>query len=180
MASADARAVFDALYSEHRHAVHAYVLARTADREVAQDLVQDVFLRAWRSIASWQALAPERRRAWLFTATRNLVIDHLRASATRARTSERLALQARLAPQASESPEVGLAASEQMRQLDAAIWRLPEALRAPLLLQLVGRCSSVGIGELLGQPPGTVRFHLAQARERLAAELSGAADDDER
>src|SRR4051794_9323569 len=66
---------FDELYDAHRATLHAYFLGRTGDAELALDLLQEVFLRAWRSIQTLEALPAERRHYWLFAIARNLVVD---------------------------------------------------------------------------------------------------------
>ena len=75
--------LFDALYDEHRRAVHAYFLGKTGDTELALDLVQELFLRVWRSLAILAAVPADRRKYWLFSAARNLVVDQYRARASR-------------------------------------------------------------------------------------------------
>jgi len=69
---------------------------------------------------------------------------------------------------AAEADVIG---RNELEVLDAAIARLPEALRTVLVLQVLGDRTSAEIGELLGRPAGTVRYQLAQARRRLAEEL---------
>jgi RNA polymerase sigma-70 factor (ECF subfamily) len=168
-AVAEADAGFDALYAAHCQTLHAYLLGRTADPEQALDLLQDVFVRAWRNLATLQDLPLERQRAWLVAVGRNLVVDHYRAQATRRAATDALA-RALEAPVAAAA-EVEVVEREQLARLDAAIWRLPEDLRIVLVLQVVDGRTSTEIGELLSRPPGTVRYQLAQARRRLARAL---------
>jgi RNA polymerase sigma-70 factor, ECF subfamily len=162
---------FDVLYAEHRTALHAFFLARTSDPELALDLLQELFLRAWRNQASLEEMPPERRPFWLYTVGRNLVVDALRARGARAAAEHKLE---RLAVvEHAQSAEAEVIDAALLRRLDAAIWRLPDELREALLLQVLGDCTSAQIGHMLGQPAGTVRYHLAQARRRLAADLEG-------
>jgi len=169
--SADAHAAFDALYAAHRKTLHAYVLGRCGDAELALDLLQEVFVRAWRNLPVLRDLSAERQRAWLVAVGRNLVIDHARAAATRRSTSEALALQ--LAADApANAADRELVERERFSQVDAAIKRLPEDLRIVLVLQAVDERTSSEIGELLGRPAGTVRYQLAEARRRLARDLA--------
>jgi RNA polymerase sigma-70 factor (ECF subfamily) len=160
---------FDELYVDHRDALHAFFLGRTSDPEAALDLLQELFLRAWRSLSSIDALPPERRPFWLYSVARNLVVDHYRARGARDAVQQRL--ERFSSPEHARAAEAEAVSAERLRRLDAAIWRLPDDERLALVLQLVGDCNSTQIGELLGQPPGTVRYHLAQARRRLSAEL---------
>jgi RNA polymerase sigma factor (sigma-70 family) len=170
------RQLFDELYAEQHAALHAFFLARTSDRETALDLLQELFLRAWRNLASLDALPPARRPLWLFSVARNLVVDHYRTRGSREAAYSRFE---RFTPPAhADAAEDEAIVADQLRLLDAAIWRLPDELRDPLVLHVLGACSSAQIGELLGRPAGTVRYHLAQARQRLAAELQLAHAED--
>jgi RNA polymerase sigma-70 factor, ECF subfamily len=162
---------FDRLYAAHRQTLHAYVLGRTGDAELALDLLQDVFVRAWRNMDSLVGLPIERQRAWLVSVARNLVIDHYRAQATRRSARDVLAREAALRDASAVGAEDEALEHQQLEQLDAAIWRLPEELRTVLLLQVLDGRNSTEIGEALDRPPGTVRYQLAQARRRLALAL---------
>jgi RNA polymerase sigma-70 factor (ECF subfamily) len=164
-------ALFDALYVAHRQTLHAYFLGKTGDAELALDLLQDTFVRVWRSLEVVDGVSQERRRAWLFSIARNLVIDQYRKGSTRRTTGERLARD--MALEDATAPAADAEASERERRtaVHAAIQRLPEDLRIVLMLQLVGERTSTEIGELLGRPAGTVRYQLAEARRRLAADL---------
>jgi RNA polymerase sigma-70 factor, ECF subfamily len=161
--------VFDDVYAEHRSTLHAYFLGRTGDPELALDLLQEVFLRAWRSVQTLAALPAERRHFWLFSVARNLVVDTYRRRGASEAAQERLHRLA--APEHTEPTERGALESEQLAELDAAIRRLPDDLRAVLVLHVLGERTSTEIGEILGRPAGTVRYQLAQARRRLADEL---------
>src|SRR5215207_75453 len=149
MDSRDRQRRFDELYAEHRAALHAFFLGRTSDAETALDLLQELFLRTWRSMSSLEALPVERRRYWLFSIARNLVVDHYRARG--AREAAELKLERFPSPEHAEAAEAEAVTAEQLRRLDAAIWRLPDVLRTVLVLQAVGECNSTEIGELVGQ-----------------------------
>ena len=60
----DREAEFGRLYEAHRAAVHAYFAGKTGDRQLAADLMQEVFLRAWQHLDK-VAGAAGRRAAWL-------------------------------------------------------------------------------------------------------------------
>src|SRR5688572_15382660 len=169
MPAADRVQLFDALYDAHRTALHAYLLARCGDPDTAQDLLQELFLRAWRSLGSIGALPPERRQYWLFSVARNLVVDHYRGRGVRDAAQQRLEMDS--PPRLADAAESDAIQADQLRRLDAAIWRLPTELREVLVLNVLGERTSADIGELLGRPAGTVRYQLAQARRRLAADL---------
>jgi RNA polymerase sigma-70 factor (ECF subfamily) len=165
-------ALFDRLYAEHARGVHAYFLGRTSDPAAADELLQEAFLRAWRRLEDLQAIPEERRRYWLYRVARNLLTDHYRRRAAR----PEVGLLDGLAPGslAVEAAATGSGLpSAQALDLEAAIARLPEALRAVLAMRYAGGLTSAEIGEALGCPAGTVRYRLAEARRRLA-EMLGA------
>jgi RNA polymerase sigma-70 factor (ECF subfamily) len=162
---------FDAVYAAHRQPLHAYFLGRTSDAEQAQDLLQECFLRVWRNQSSMEALPSDRQRFWLFSIARNLVVDHYRRRAAGQTALDALDADARSTQQWADPADHTLVEQDDLRELDRAIARLPDDLRVALVLQVVGEQTSAQIGEVLGQPATTVRYHLAQARARLADDL---------
>jgi len=163
------RAAFDALYDRHLQPVHAYLLARTRDREVAQDLAQETFLRAWRNIAEVGPLETGRQRAWLVAVARNLVIDRSRRVRSERAATERVGRLA--APDDGPDPAGQAELAGDVAAVDRVISALPEDQRVLLSLQVMGGLTSAEIGEMLGEPAGTVRYRLNQVRTRLRAAL---------
>ena len=75
-------ALIRALYADHGRALLAYATRLTGDRAAAEDVVQETLVRAWRNqdvLTNGQGSV----RGWLFTVTRNIVIDQVRAKAAR-------------------------------------------------------------------------------------------------
>lgn len=174
----DSSDLFGRIFEEHRHAVHAFLLGRTGDREAAADLLQETFLRAWRRLPELRELPAERQRAWIFTVARNLVIDTYRARATRSATEDALRREAAHEPVAGyDDPEARAVLSERVAALDKAIRDLPEQLRTVLTMHTVGGLNSGQISGIVGVPPGTVRYRLSLARRQLAAALGLEAGD---
>jgi RNA polymerase sigma-70 factor (ECF subfamily) len=167
----DDAAVFTGIFDQHRHAVHAYFLGRVADPELARDLLQETFLRVWRRLAEVAPLPDDRRRAWIFTVARNLAIDSYRAGAARRAAEAALRRDAGTEPATVAGPEHRVELGDRLARLDAAIGRLPEEQRVTLSMATAGGLTSRQIGEALGEPAGTVRYRLSQARKQLAAEL---------
>jgi RNA polymerase sigma-70 factor (ECF subfamily) len=151
--------------------VHAYFLGRVADPELARDLVQEAFLRAWRRLSEIAPLPPDRQRAWIFTVARNLAIDSYRAGAARQAAEAALRHQAATEEATVAGPHLEAESRERLAQVDAAIRRLPEEQRVILSMATAGGLTSRQIGEALGEPAGTVRYRLSQARKQLAAAL---------
>lgn len=169
---ADTReASFDRLYAAHQRTLHAFLLGRTGDPELALDLLQEVFVRVWRNLEVLDALTLERQRAWTFTAARNAIVDRYRSQVTRTTAHEAFVASLDGSEQTAASPEQIVAQEHELRLVDEAIRRLPDALRTVLVLQVLDGRTSAEIGQLLDRPAGTVRYQLSQARKRLAEDL---------
>lgn len=164
---------FTELFGRHRGAVHAYLLGRTHDRDLAADLTQDTFLQAWRHADTLDGWDDDHQRAWLFTVARNLVVDHHRLARTRT-TSTTAPDHFDPAAAPTDDPADRIAHGDELDRVDAAIATLPEDLRVVLAMTVVGTMTSQQIADALGVPAGTVRSRLHDARHRLAATLQEA------
>ncbi len=167
----DLAEAFNRIYDAHRQAVHSYFLGRTGDPEPALDLLQEAFLRAWRHIAMLRELSADRQLYWLFAVARNVLTDHFRRRGAQDEAYQSYGRDLERQAPPSDDPDLALQRTEELALLDRAIRRLPDHLRTVLLMQVVGELSSAQIGELLEQPAGTVRYHLALARRQLAREV---------
>src|SRR5215831_4225542 len=158
-----------ALQAEHGDALFAHALRLCdGDRQRAEDLVQEILLRAWRHP---EALDPERgsARAWLFTTARHLAIDAWRRR--EARVGEVFT---------DTPPEPRTDLDEADRAVEA--WTIEEALgqlspaHRDVLVECFYRGRSVAeAAAVLGIPPGTVksRTHYAMRALRLVLEEMG-------
>jgi RNA polymerase sigma-70 factor (ECF subfamily) len=139
-----------------------YARALAGDRNVADDLVQDTLERAWSKLHLYRRGTD--LRAWLFTVMHNVYVNQRRA----ARIS---------VPLDEEMPELAQPVREidtlVLRDLDAAIRRLPPEQREVLLLVALEGMSYGEAADTLGVPIGTVMSRLSRAREKLRAMLSG-------
>jgi len=158
-----------ALYDEHASALLGYALRlASGDRQRAEDLVQETFLRAWRHP---EALAAERGsvRPWLFTVARNLAVDAHRARRARPREvgDDVLAV----VPAADE-----LDRALESWQMAAAVATLSPEHRAVLVETYYRGRSVADAAAVLGVPPGTVksRTYYALRALRLALQELGA------
>jgi len=165
-------AFFRELYEACHRAVYAFFLARTGSRELAKDLMQETYARAWRGIRAARAMGFDAGRLWLMRIARNLLTDHYRRSAAGAGAEERMRREAAAAPAHAEPPGEAYDARERVRRVGEAIRRLPAELREPLLMQAVGGLNSSEIGKLCGLPAGTVRYRISAAR-RMLREMLG-------
>jgi RNA polymerase sigma-70 factor (ECF subfamily) len=154
------------LFDEHIPRLRRYARALTGERTQADDLVQECLARAWEKRSLWQ-LGTDLR-AWLFTIMHNLFVNDLRRRKSR---PELLALddEALDAPRrATQEDGLGL------RDLQAALDRLPMEQREVLLLVGLEEMSYAEVAKTLGIPLGTVMSRLSRARERLRVQLHGA------
>jgi RNA polymerase sigma-70 factor, ECF subfamily len=164
----DPQAEFHRLYEAHRAAVHAYFTGRTADRQAAADLMQDVFLRVWQHLDQLTDLPEDRQRAWIFTVARNLSIDAHRHQHTQAGTEQALAREPVRPPPPASAQVIS---AERVAIVGEAIRRLPEQQRVTLAMAAAGEMTSTEIATALGVPAGTVRYRLSLARRALAVAL---------
>jgi RNA polymerase sigma-70 factor (ECF subfamily) len=169
--SRDDAAVFTRIFDRHHHAVYAYFLGRLSDPELSRDLLQETFLRVWRRLSELAPLPDAQQRAWIFTVARNLAIDSYRVSAARQAAEAALHHQAATQPTTVPGPHQHAEFAERLAQLDAAIRHLPEEQRVILSMATAGGLTSRQIGEALGEPAGTIRYRLSQARKQLAGAL---------
>lgn len=154
----------------------AWLLLR--NRDDAQEVVQEAYLRVWRFRSSIPAgLA---RDGWLYRVVVNAAISRLRSDKPRRRQVGDGALD-RLAAPAADGPEERAARSELSAQLLAALEALPELLRVPVVLRYYAGLSEKEIAVAIERKPGTVKSRLYDARMRLGADpaLAAWASDDE-
>ena len=135
----------------------AYWLCR--DRHVAEDVVQEACLRAWKS---WIDLRdPAQAKAWLMTIVRR------ETARTFARKRNETPLEEIDENELPAIPAFG--AEIEMTQLVA---RLPETYREPLLLQVLGGFSCAEIAAMLDSTEGAVMTRLTRARQALRQQFS--------
>jgi len=157
------------LYDEHGGALFTFCLRFTGDRQRAEDVVQEVLLRAWRQLSRLE-LGDRPVRPWLFAVARNVLTDLHRAEGARPRVA------------ADDSALAALPGGED--QIDRAVesWTMAEALRRlseqhrEVLVQSYWLGRSVAeTAEVLAVPPGTVksRTYYAVRALRLALEEMG-------
>ena len=161
----DQRDLFDALFERHRSLIFSWLLGQTGNRETAADLLQETFVKVWRSISQVAAMQPDGQRIWIRAIARNVLLDWRRRSIVRAHLSSPMPAGEVAAP--DTSPVIG----PEQEALQAAIESLPVAMRTVLVLSVVEGMSSEEIGATLGRPAGTVRSQLFEARRRLARKL---------
>lgn len=139
--------------------------SQLVDAEDADDVTQDTFIRAWRTLPRFRG--DSSARTWLLAIARHTCIDAVRCRIRRRRLAGRLEEQELLRRGSVESPETSVAA-----------WDLVKGLRPPnreafVLTQALGY-SYQEAADICGVPVGTIRSRVARAREDLVTRLRAA------
>jgi RNA polymerase sigma-70 factor (ECF subfamily) len=165
LARGDPRA-FDAVYDSQRAPLYAFLVRLTGSAPLAEDLLQETWLRLARHS---RALPPSTElRPWLFTVARNLYRSHRRwALLDRERLRELGLFPSPSAP----GPFDVAAEGEARRELEAAVAALPLDQREVLLLCSVYGFEPVEAAAILGISPEAARQRLSRARARIRSRL---------
>ena len=145
---------FATLYDRHSRAAYSLAYRMIGERQAAEDLVQDAFLKLWRAAGSYRV---ERGsvRTWLLSIVHNRAIDQLRSLASRRRTQEKIEASAqRSQPSEAFAQSWRNLQSEQVRE---ALKTLPSEQSKVLELAYFSGYTRVEIAELLDLPLGTVK-----------------------
>ena len=156
------------------HLDAAYNLARWLARndDDAQDIVQEAFLRAFKSFAGFRGASG---RPWLLTIVRNTCYTWLRehrAALLEVPYDDELAGADAYPDRGDGNPEAILASTEDRRLFDAALGALPIEFREAVVLRDVEDLSYKEIANVAAIPIGTVMSRLARGRRMLFAELT--------
>lgn len=168
-------AAFEQLLTQHEKSVYNLCLRMTGNPEDAMDVSQEVFLRVWKNLSSYQYDAAFS--TWLFRIASNACIDFLRAKKRRNDVSltmqdENDGEDKELAvPDETPLPEEQLLAKEHQSAVLKAMNELPPDFREILQLRVVEELPYEEIAEILDIKVGTVKSRLARARELLRKNL---------
>lgn len=166
-ARGDQRA-FASLYDMMSARVFGLILRVVIDRAQSEEVLQEVFLEAWQSAASFDK-DRGRARSWLLTIAHRRAIDRVRASqASRQRDLAAGARELFESRPGIDDEVVLLVESEQAR---AALQGLPEPQRRAIVLAYFGGYSQSEIAALLDTPLGTIKTRIRDGLSRLRTEL---------
>ena len=163
-AQAGGREAFDRLIRRHLPGVHGTLFRLVGNHEDAEDLAQETFVRAWNSLAHFRGDAP--LRPWLSRIALHLAHDLFRR---RGRGAAVIALEGleREPASKSEAPTEQLSQREVRARLAQAVERLPESLRAALVMRVLEGREYDEVAAATGLRPGTVRTQVMKARRLL-------------
>jgi RNA polymerase sigma-70 factor, ECF subfamily len=159
---------FERAWQEHRPRVAVLVARLAGDPELAEDLTQEIAVRAFQGYAGFRGDAS--LYTWLYRIAVNVVHRHrerCRLSFSSLDTPE----VADLAAGGASDPEAVAVAGDMRTRVWAALERLPDELRVTLILQLYEGLKYREIAAILDVPIGTVKSRLHHAVQRLKEEF---------
>ena len=153
---------FERLYAEHAEALLGFLVYRTGDRALAEDIVADTFERALRARRRF-----DRRRArektWLYSIALNLLRDHARRAQVQARALERAG--------GGEAAPAGVEAVEARDAVSRALAVLTDEEREVIALRFGADLTVPEIAKLLGENLTTVEGRVYRALRKLREEM---------
>ena len=159
-------AAFTELMTQHESRMYAVTLRMCANREDAQDCLQDAMLRIYRAIGSFKGQSAFS--TWVYRITMNTCLDELRRRKTRNSSSLDTLLESGWSPTDEDDvPERHAIKSEQRRVIDRAIAALPEDMRSAIVLRDIQGYSYEEIAAMLDANIGTVKSRISRGREKL-------------
>ena len=162
---------FELLMEKHESKMYAVALRMCANREDAQDCLQDAMLRIYKALPSFKGQSSFS--TWAYRITMNTCLDELRRKKVRQAASLDQMLEVGWSPVDEEnSTERHVDNQELKRNLSKAIQTLPEEMRAAVVLRDVQGFSSDEIASMLSTNVGTVKSRISRGREKLREILS--------
>jgi len=166
------REAFDVIIERYKDKIVSYLAYMIGEDEEAQDLAQEVFIRAYLSIRKFRGDCS--LQTWLYRIAHNLGIDHIRR---RKRSPDHVSLDAPVQVEKGElerqwegevsDPEEEVERAELAAMVRKAVGMLPEKLRAVVVLHDLQQLSYEEVARILKCPVGTVKSRLFHARAEL-------------
>jgi RNA polymerase sigma-70 factor (ECF subfamily) len=153
------------LFGKHQHEIFAYLVRMLRDPELAADLTQDAFVKAYKAYDALQK--PENARAWLYQIAHRVALDDLRRKRI-----------VRFVPLVGESRNTAPSAEHLVMEahlsgdLQRALEKIPERQRAALLLAELHDLTGLELAAALGVSHVAARALLTRARESLRQALA--------
>jgi RNA polymerase sigma-70 factor (ECF subfamily) len=178
------QAALEALYERYSRAVYSFSLRIVGDAQVAEEILQEVFVRAWQQGGSFQS-ARGSLITWLLSITHNLSIDEVRRRKRRPQKADAEEPETILAT----LPDEGLDVEEEVWlsslrvTIQDALRQLPAAQREAIELAYFQGLTQREIADALGEPLGTIktrmRLGMLKLREQLGPVVSELAEPNE-
>lgn len=144
------------VWKQHRRALHGFILKRVESAAVAEDLLQEVFVRVHARIGSLKD--EDSLNAWLYQIARNAIIDHYRSEKRSAELTESLV----------ETDEAER--SEQQALAECVlpfVKQLPEPYREAIMLTEIEGMSQIDLAKKLGLSPSGAKSRVQRGRAKI-------------
>ena len=162
------RDLYRLLVQRYQRSLFRVAYSMVLDRDTAEDLVQDAFVRAYVNLARCRNRA--RFRYWLLSTLRNRALDHVKEKRRKdvSLSDDKVVRRVEVGAQAPDPAD-----SMSMRTaLDAVLERLSPPLREAFVLRHVEECSFEEVARLLGTGVSAVKMRVHRARQQLAEWLA--------
>lgn len=164
MVSEEDPEAFAALYDRHSRAAYSLGYRIMGQRQAAEDLVQEIFLKVWRSAGGYRADRGSVR-TWILSIVHHRGIDQLRATASRQRTKDRFEASAEKYQPSDAFTETWR--NSQRDQVQEALKTLPPEQLKILELAYFSGYTHVEIAELMELPLGTVKGRMRLGLKKM-------------
>ncbi len=157
------------LYDRFGRVAYSVIFTIVRDTGIAEDLVQETFLRVWNRMTAFDAergaLGP-----WLLTVARNRAIDHIRSAEARM-SRNTYELEERQHPSLFANAEQEIVTADEVRRIQSALTSLNKNQKRVIELAYFEGLSQTEMAEKLGEPLGTIKTWARSALKRLREEL---------
>lgn len=167
------KTAFDLLVRKYQHRIAAVVSRLVRDHGECQDVVQDSFIKAFRSLPSFRG--DSQFYTWMYRIAVNTAKNHLASRKRRPGADVEIEdaefIDGGVYVQDNDTPEQELLREEVAQVVSRALAALPDDIRQAITLREMEGLSYEEIAEVMGSPVGTVRSRIFRAREAIDARL---------
>ncbi len=153
--------MWDEIYQKHYPELLRYAAAACGDVQLAEDITQEVFLRALQNADSFEALGPSQQRAWLYRTLKNYMIDCIRRAKLEIAYKESVLQEEAYSEKAVQEAEARLLLAA-LRDQDRALFQL----------RYQEGYSAAELSQMFGIPSGTIRARLSRCRALLKQQFN--------
>lgn len=161
---------FSVLYDRHGRSAYSLAYRMMGERQAAEDLVQDVFLRLWRSTASYRADRGSVR-TWILTIVHNRGVDQIRSSSSRRRTQDKVEASAEVSQPSEAFAETWK--NSRRDEVREALKTLPPDQLKILEMAYFSGYTHVEIAEMMDLPLGTVKGRMRLGLKKIKDYFNG-------